>query len=154
MKIAESTEDTPELAMTAAALTEYLDEVFPERRTNWPPIHIEHVEPYMARLRMEFAESELRPGGTLSGPSMFRLADWGFYCCLLAMIGPVPLAVTTNMTITFLRKPTQDDLLANVRILKLGKRLAVGEVFLFSDGSEEPVAHASGTYSIPPPDKR
>jgi len=148
------TDKTHGLVMSADELTTYLDDIFPERRTNWPPIHVEDLEPYKARLRMEFAESELRPGGTLSGPSMFRLADWGFYCCLLAMIGPVPLAVTTNMTITFLRKPTQDDLIADVHILKLGKRLAIGEVFLFSDGGEDAVAHATGTYSIPPPEMR
>lgn len=154
MAMAENTGETPQLAMTATQLAEYLDEVFPELQANGPAIHIEHVEPYRARLRMEFLESELRPGGTLSGPSMFKLADVGFYGCLLAMIGPVPLAVTTNMSINFIRKPARSDLLAEVRILKLGKRLAVGEVFLYSDGSEEPVAHVTGTYSIPPPDQR
>ena len=152
--MAENTSDAPQLAMTAAQVTKYLEEVFPQHRANGAPVHIEHVEPHKARLRMEFAESELRPGGTLSGPSMFRLADLGFYCCLLAMIGPVPLAVTTNMSINFLRKPSQNDLIAEVRILKLGKRLAVGEVLLFSDGSDEMVAHATGTYSIPPPEQR
>ncbi len=154
MSMAENSADTPQLAMNAAQLTEYLDEVFPELQANGPPIHVEHVEPYKARLRMEFLESELRPGGTLSGPSMFKLADVGFYGCLLAMIGPVPLAVTTNMSINFIRKPTRSDLLADVRILKLGKRLAVGEVYLYSDGCNEPVAHVTGTYSIPPPEKR
>ena len=98
MSMAENTADTPQLAMNAAQLTEYLDEVFPELQANGPPIHVEHVAPYKARLRMEFLESELRPGGTLSGPSMFKLADVAFYGCLLAMIGPVPLAVTTNMS--------------------------------------------------------
>ena len=154
MAMAENTGDAPQLAMTAPQLMEYLDEVFPQLKTNGPPIHVEHVEPYKARLRMEFTESELRPGGTLSGPTMFKLADVSFYCCLLAMIGPVPLAVTTNMSINFIRKPTQSDLLADVRILKLGKRLAVGEVTLYSDGSDEPVAHVTGTYSVPPPEKR
>ncbi len=154
MAMAENTEETPQLAMTATQLAAYLEEVFPELQANGPAIHVEHVEPYRARLRMEFMESELRPGGTLSGPTMFKLADVGFYGCLLAMIGPVPLAVTTNMSINFIRKPARSDLLAEVRILKLGKRLAVGEVFLYSDGSEEPVAHVTGTYSIPPPDER
>ncbi|MDA7948322.1 MAG: PaaI family thioesterase [Hyphomicrobiaceae bacterium] len=152
--MAENTTGTPKLAMTTAQLSEYLDEIFPQLRTNGPPVHIEHVEPYKARLRMEFMESELRPGGTLSGPTMFKLADVSFYCCLLAMIGPVPLAVTTNMNINFLRKPRQSDLVAEVHILKLGKRLAVGEVFLYSDGSDEPVAHVTGTYSVPPPEQR
>lgn len=138
-----------ELAMTAEELETYLDEVFPQRNVNSPPIHIESLEPYNAQLRMEFSDSEIRPGGTLSGPTMFRLADHGLYVCLLSMIGPVPLAVTTNMSINFLRKPAQNDLIAKVRILKLGQRLAVGEIFLFSDGITDAVAHVTGTYSIP-----
>jgi uncharacterized protein (TIGR00369 family) len=140
--------------MTAVELASYLDEVFPQRHTNWPPIHIESLEPYKAQLRMEFSETEVRPGGTLSGPAMFRLADFGFYVCLLSMIGPVPLAVTTNMSINFLRRPAPKDLIANIRILKLGQRLAVGDIFLFSDGSTDTVAHATGTYSIPSREKR
>ena len=143
-----------EMAMTIAELETFLDDVFPQRKVNSPPIHIEKLEPYSTQLRMEFSESELRPGGTLSGPTMFRLADIGFYVCLLSMIGPVPLAVTTNMSINFLRRPSPNDLIAKVRLLKLGRRLAVGEIFMFSDGSEEAVAHATGTYSIPSKDKR
>lgn len=142
-----------ELVMTGEELTKFLDDVFPQRHTNWPPIHIESLEPFNAQLRMEFSETEVRPGGTLSGPSMFRLADFGFYVCLLSMIGPVPLAVTINMSINFLRRPAPKDLIANIRILKLGQRLAVGEVFLFSEGSSDAVAHATGTYSIPTRDR-
>lgn len=140
--------------LTPAELTAYLDEVFPERNGLWPPIHIERLEPNAATLRMEFGPGLLRPGGTISGPAMFKLADHGLYVAILGMIGKVPLAVTTSLTINFLRKPLQRDLIADVRLLKLGKRLAVGEVALRSDGSQEVVAHATGTYSIPPPEKR
>lgn len=145
---------TDGLALSAQELTEFLDESFPERREAWPPIHIDHLAPNKARLRMELDVKHLRPGGTISGPAMFMLADYSIYVAILAMIGRVPLAVTTNMTINFLRKPLQRDLVAEVRLLKLGKRLAVGDVDLHSDGSDDIVAQASGTYSIPPPDMR
>ncbi|MDP3546117.1 MAG: PaaI family thioesterase, partial [Phreatobacter sp.] len=94
---------------------------------------------------------QLLPGGTISGPTMMTLADTGLYVAILASIGPVALAVTTNLNINFLRKPDQRDLLAECRLVKLGKRLAVGEVSIWSEGDEEElVAHATGTYSIPP----
>ena len=81
---------------------------------------------------------------------MFALADVTLYVAILAQIGPVALAVTTNLNINFLRRPAPGDLIADCRLLKLGKRLAVGEVFLHSPDDEDPVAHATGTYSIPP----
>lgn len=140
--------------MTGEEVSAFLDDVFPERLENWPPIHIEHLEPYSARLRMEFRDSLLRPGGTISGPNMFMLADYGIYVAILGMLGPVELAVTTNLSINFLRKPLKRDLLAEVTLHKLGKRLAVGEVALRSDSADALVAHATGTYSIPPQDKR
>jgi acyl-coenzyme A thioesterase PaaI-like protein len=80
---------------------------------------------------------------------MMELADVGMYVAVLASIGWVPLAVTTNLNINFLRKPAQRDLLAEVRLIKLGKRLAVGDIGIKSDGEQDLVAHASGTYSIP-----
>lgn len=138
------------LAMTAAELQDYIDEVFPQTRTLWPPIHIEHLAPNEARLRMEFDDKLLRPGGTVSGPAMFKLADYGLYVAILGMIGKSPLAVTTSLHIDFLRRPLKSDLIAEVRLLKRGKRLAVGEVSLFSKGSPDMVAHVSGTYSLPP----
>src|SRR6185436_10469257 len=101
------------------------------------------------RIRRKFNEKSLRPGGTISGPTMMALADFAMYVAVLASIGPVPLAVTTNFTINFLRKPGARDLTAQCRLLKLGQRLAVGEVTIHSDGMEEPVAHATTTYSIP-----
>ena len=95
-------------------------------------------------------ERELRPGGTVSGPVMMTLADVALYIAILARIGIVPLAVTTNLSINFLRKPRSDRrIVARCRLMKLGRSLAVGEVWIFSEGEEEPVAHATGTYAIP-----
>jgi uncharacterized protein (TIGR00369 family) len=106
------------------------------------------------RIRRAFSEKSLRPGGTISGPTMMGLTDFAMYVAILASLGPVPLAVTTNLNINFLRKPAQRDLIAEARLIKLGKRLAVGEVEIYSDGEEEMVSHATATYSIPPPERR
>ncbi len=103
-----------------------------------------------ARLRLVFHDKRLRPGGTISGPSMFALADVSLYAAILAQIGPVALAVTTNLNINFLRRPAPADLIGEARLMKLGKRLAVGEVAISSVLGGELVAHAVGTYSIPP----
>ena len=103
-----------------------------------------------ATARMPFDETTLRPGGTISGPAMMGLADFTMYAALMGAIGPVELAVTTNLNINFLRRPGQTDVVADCRVLKLGKRLAVLEVTLFSEGEDEPIAHVTGTYSIPP----
>ena len=95
-------------------------------------------------------ERELRPGNTVSGPVMMTLADVALYLAILARIGIVPLAVTTNLSINFLRKPRADRrVVARCRLMKLGKTLAVGEVWIYSEGEDEPVAHATGTYAIP-----
>ena len=100
---------------------------------------------------MPVSDRNLRPGGTVSGPSMFGLADVSIYLAILAMIGPEALAVTTNCSIDFMRKPAAGrDLIARARILKLGRTLAVGDVLIFSEGEPEPVARAGLTYSIPP----
>ena len=103
-----------------------------------------------ATVRLPFNDSMLRPGGTVSGPTMMALADATMYAVVLGGIGIVKLAVTTSFNINFLHRPSPADLIAEGRLLKLGKRLAVIEVTLHSDGHDEPVAHATGTYSIPP----
>ncbi len=113
-------------------------------------IRIEEIEYGSAKMRMHFNPSQIRPGGTVAGPALMTLADVTLYAVVLGMIGPVELAVTTSLNINFLRKPPQHDIIAEGRILKLGKRLAIGEVFLHSEGLDEPVAHVTGTYSIPP----
>jgi uncharacterized protein (TIGR00369 family) len=102
------------------------------------------------RVRQAFRDGHVRPGGTISGPTMMALADFTMYVAVLAAIGPVPLAVTINLNINFLRKPAQRDLVAEARLLKLGQRLATGEVTIRSDGEDDPVAHVTSTYSIPP----
>ena len=104
----------------------------------------------VAVLRLPFHKRMLRPGGTVSGPTMMALADATMYAVILSAIGVVKLAVTTSFNINFLHRPKPADLNAEGRILKLGKRLAVVEVTMHSDGHDAPVAHATGTYSIPP----
>ena len=103
-----------------------------------------------ARLRLPISEAHLRPGGTVSGPSMFLLADCAFYVATLAMIGREPLTVTTSLTINFLRKPAPGDLVCEARILRLGRTLSVGDATIWSVGDRRPVAHAAVSYSIPP----
>jgi len=103
-----------------------------------------------ARLRLNCSERHLRPGATVSGPTMFALADIGMWLAVLAQIGPVGMAVTTNLNINFLRLPGAVDLVADCRILKLGRRLAIGECAIAPAAGGEMVAHATATYSIPP----
>jgi uncharacterized protein (TIGR00369 family) len=111
---------------------------------------LESISGGAAVMRLPFHESMLRPGGTVSGPTMMALADATMYAVVLSAIGIVKLAVTTSFNINFLYRPSPADLMAEGRLMKLGKRLAVIEVTLHSEGHDEPVAHATGTYSIPP----
>jgi uncharacterized protein (TIGR00369 family) len=103
-----------------------------------------------AEMKLPIDDQHLRPGGTVSGPAMMALADVAMYAALLSKIGPVALAVTTNLNINFLRRPKADvDIIARAETLKVGKRLGVGEVYITSRGETDPVAHATLTYSIP-----
>ena len=113
-------------------------------------IGIEAIGPKSARARFRVGKRHLRPGDTVSGPTLMALADVTMYAALLGEIGLVPLAVTTSLNINFLRRPAQKDVIGEAKLLKVGKQLAVGEVTLFSDGDPEPVAHVTCTYSIPP----
>ncbi len=115
-------------------------------------IRLEAIGDGEVTARAKFDESFLRPGGTVSGPIMMGLADAAMYALVMSLIGPVELAVTTNLNINFLQKPLPGDVVAVAKILKLGKRLAIGEVYLYSDAGNEsdPVAHVTLTYSIPP----
>jgi uncharacterized protein (TIGR00369 family) len=132
--------------MTADELKAFLQREFPQVAGEFA---IEATDPM--RVRLHVGDRHLRPGGSVSGPSIFALADVAFYLALLSRIGPVALAVTTGASIDFLRKPTAGrDLIGEPRLLKLGRVLAVGDVLIFSDGPNEPVARASLTYSIPP----
>jgi len=100
--------------------------------------------------RLPYRADWLRPGGTISGPMLMGLADLAMYAVVMSAVGRIELAVTTNLNINFLRKPAPVDVIAEARMLKLGKRLAVGEVHLFSEGDPDMVAHVTATYSIPP----
>lgn len=135
--------------MTAPEVSSYLDEVFPQIRTNGDNIAVVTVGPGTALVRLAADEKHLRPGGTVSGPTMFTLADLAAYAVILAHIGRVALAVTTNLNINFLMKPEPGPLDATATILKLGKRLVVTDIAI-SDSGGELVAHATATYSIPP----
>jgi uncharacterized protein (TIGR00369 family) len=135
--------------MTVAELTAFLRKEFPQVFSD-DDISIESADGLSCLLRQRYSERMLRPGGTISGPTLMALADFAIYVVLLSAIGPVGLAVTTNLNVNFLRKgqPGQ-DVLAVAKLLKLGKRLAVGEVSLLSAGSPDPIAHVTATYSIP-----
>lgn len=114
-------------------------------------IVVESIGDKSAIVRHKIGSDELRPGNTVAGPVMMGLADAAIYVAILGELGLVALAVTTNLNINFLRKPRADaDIIARCALIKIGTRLAIGEVFLYSEGDEEPVAHAVGTYSIPP----
>lgn len=139
----------PQPAMSVAELERFLTREFSQAFHPQSGLTIEEVWHGGGRVRQAFQPQFIRPGGTVSGPTMMALADFAMYVGLLASIGPVPLAVTTNLNINFLRKPGERDLIAECRLLKLGKRLAVGEVVIRSEGAEEPVAHVTSTYSIP-----
>lgn len=139
----------PEPVMTREAIEAFLDREFPQLHHGGRSYAIDAVEPGLARMRLIFHERHLRPGGTVSGPALMTLADVGLYVVILAHLGPVALAVTTSLTFNFLRKPAPRDALAECRLLKLGRRLAVGEVSIRSEGSDDLVCHATGTYAIP-----
>jgi len=134
--------------MDIAALEAFLKAEFPQVGGDFT---IEDLGAMTVRVRLNVAERHLRPGGTVSGPAMFSLADVSIYLAVLAMIGPQALAVTTNCSIDFMRKPAAGkDLICEAKLLKLGRVLAVGDALIHSDGQEAPVARASLTYSIPP----
>jgi uncharacterized protein (TIGR00369 family) len=126
---------------------DYMAEVFPELG---PRLEVLEIAPYRLLARMATIPADLRPGGTVSGPTLFALADCAYYMATLAMIGREALTVTTGAAIDFMRKPAPGWLRAEARVLKLGRALSVGDVLVFSEGVEGPVARASLTYSIPP----
>ncbi len=134
------------MKMTIPDLQIFLNDVFPQVCDDFV---IEDLSKDEITVRLKVSEKHLRPGGTVSGPSMFGLADVCFYLVILSNVGPKALTVTTSCSIDFMRKPAPKDLIAKARLLKLGKSLAVGDVLLFSEGMEMPVAHANVTYSIP-----
>ncbi len=135
-------------AMTIADLHRFLQERFEQVAGD---MRIDALDPDGITLRLRVGAHHLRPGGTVSGPAMFALADVAVYLAILARIGPVALAVTTGASIDFMRKPEAGrDLIGTARILKLGRSLAVGDVLIRSEGAAPVVARASLTYAIPP----
>ncbi|MEZ5776539.1 MAG: PaaI family thioesterase [Hyphomicrobiaceae bacterium] len=136
--------------MNEAELAEYLDEVFPEIHIAGRSFFVSAVRPGETVLRFEPAVHHLRPGGTVSGPSLFTLADLAAYAVILAHAGRVPLAVTTNLSMNFLRKPPPRPMTGTARLLKLGRRLAVTEVLIAPGDGGDLLAHATATYSLPP----
>jgi len=133
---------------TIDQLHAYLVEIFPQVWKSGD-LRIEHLAPMTATVRLVHHPRHLRYGGTVAGPAMFALCDVALYVAILGEVGRVGHAVTTNVSINFLLKPAPADLIGKARLIKLGKRLAVGEVELYSDGTSDMVAHAVGTYSIP-----
>ena len=132
--------------VTKSEMAQFLAATFPQRG-----FVVEAVGNAAATLSYTVGADDLRPGGTVSGPVLMAVADVALYVAILGEIGIVPLAVTTSLTINFLRKPLPDTRIVGVcKLLKVGKALAVGEVALYSEGSADAVAHAVGTYSIPP----
>ncbi len=136
--------------MNVAELETFLAREFPQAFGPGRAHSVESVGPGTAVVRLKAGEQQLRPGGTVSGPAMMGLADGAIYVAILAAIGPVALAVTTSLSINFLKKPQPGDILAECKILKLGKRLVVGEAMLRAEGDDELVAHCVATYSVPP----
>lgn len=132
--------------MTSKAdIVQFLNTEFPQNKCT-----VEKVGKLSAVVRHKVGHDELRPGGTVSGPVMMALADVGIYVAILGEIGIVPLTVTTSFNINFLRKPARESaIIADCKLIKVGKSLAVGEATIYSEGGSEPVAHAVGTYSIP-----
>jgi len=137
-----------DMKMNRSALEGFLARDFPQVATDFEFVE---VAPPFLTLALRASDKHLRPGGTVSGPSMFALADVCAYFCILSALGPVALAVTTNCSIDFMRKPQAGRLLCRMELLKLGRSLAVCEGRLFGEGSaDKPVARATLTYSIPP----
>lgn len=133
--------------MTATDITEFMQRTFPSSRPE--RFRIESVDERSLTFRYSTTEDDLRPGGTVSGPTLMTLSDVGMLYAVLASVGPITLTMTTNLNIHFLNKPTAGDLIVETKILKLGKRLAVGEVLVHGAGVRDPVSHATVTYSIP-----
>jgi len=136
------------LAFDAAGLTAYMAEIFPQVADDFA---VDELSETGITMRLLTAERHLRPGGTVSGPSMFALADVTVYGLVLSRLGRKALAVTTNCSLDFMRKPEAGvDLIAKGTLLKLGRALAVGDVHMYSEGSDKMVARSTMTYSIPP----
>lgn len=136
--------------LDASLIEALIDARFPQIHSGGRSLVIEEVGERNVCVRLRYHERHTRPGGTVSGVAMFMLADFAVYVAIIAAMGDVGLdAVTTNLNINFLSRPEPRDLVARVRLIRLGRRLAVGEAQMFSDGSSDLVAHAIATYALP-----
>ena len=136
------------LLMSPQQIVAHFDEIFPDRVALGWTFEIEHMEPYAARARLPQDARNIRPGGSISGPAMFHLADYAIWVLIIGMLGKSGVdAVTSNLAMTYLRKPT-GDLVARVRITKLGRRLTMADVEIHRQGEAEMVAHATATYAM------
>jgi uncharacterized protein (TIGR00369 family) len=143
--------EPPKSRVTLAQLTDFIASHFPQVQEGNGPVTIEFISRRAAVVRMACDERNIRPGGTVHGPAMFKLADFAVYVSILGELGlGATQAVTTSMTINFLSRPVAADLVAHARLIKIGRRLAVAEVEIYSDGKPDMVAHATSTYALPP----
>lgn len=144
-------EATPRASLSVAEVTRLIDETFPEIHAAGRQMVVESVAERRARVRLVIEPRNLRPGGTVSGPAMFTLADFAIYVALIATLGPAAIpAVTSNLGINFLLRPDPVDPVAEARLIRVGGRLAYAEVALYSTGRPEMIAHATGSYALPP----
>jgi len=136
-----------QMALDAAAVQQIILNGLPAASETG--VQVEQAGDGKARVRQPFRASMIRPGGTLSGPTMMGLADAAMYAAILGQLGRLEMAVTQDLNINFLRRPAPRDLIADCNIIRMGRRSAVLEVWLYSDGEEQPVAHVTGTYALP-----
>jgi acyl-coenzyme A thioesterase PaaI-like protein len=140
--------------MTVGEIEDFLDREFAQIHVDGRVLSITDLRPGGLTMRFDPQERHLRPGATISGPSMVMVADVAAYAAILAHVGPVALAVTTSLNVNFLRKPEMRSVFCDCRILKLGKRLAVVDAILRQDSLQDAVAQATVTYSIPPAERQ
>lgn len=133
--------------LTAQEVGAYINDIFPQQRGAFEVLEVASMR---TKVRLKIGYQHLRPGGTVSGPAVFTAADCAFYMACLAMVGREGMMVTTNLNLNFLRRPPEADLIADAKILKLGRTLITGEVHIYSDQVQDPVAHATTTYARPP----
>ncbi len=142
--------NSPEGALTTDEVNRLIDDTFPEIHAQGRRLRIVSVGKAQARVALSLDPSSLRPGGTVSGPTLFTLADFSIYAALLAHLGPKAIqAVTANLNITFLARPEPVDLFADARLIRIGRRLAYADVGLYSVGRPDMIAHATGSYALP-----
>lgn len=130
---------------TKQVITEFLAREFPQSKCV-----VEAIGERSSTVSHSIGFDELRPGGTVSGPVLMTVADVALYAAVLGELGLVALAVTSNLSINFLRKPSADkDIVGHCKLVKVGRTLVMGEVMIYSRGNEKPVAHVMGTYALP-----